>query len=694
MLDHALVLEHAAIGVFATNAAGDCTYVNRRWCEMSGQTPAQAMGTGWIAAIHVEDRARVGAEWSEAARAGEPFRTECRFQLPNQTALWIMVVATAVREAESVRGYVGTITDISERRPAEPNRLAERIRAGVEGMPDAFAVLDAVRDTDAEVCDFRIAEANTLLEGIWGRPRSHLIGALVSRVAPDLLGACARAVELGSPVSLEVDRESQILQAMILPVPDGVAVIFRDVTEQRLQRQELELRSVVMGHMADGVCVVREADQQIIYANARFCRVHGWDEGELDGNLVTVLRPTDLSPLEMEARRGGAQRLRAEGEMTMELRNGRKDGTSFFCQATSSALELPRQGRVWVVVLRDITAEKKASTDLSRLAFLVNSSGDAIVALDPDDRIVTWNDAAERLFGRSKEDVLGQSLGAVAPPDRAAHMLGLLAQAKAGERVDAWETSWRRPDDVTPVLSLQISPVIDGRGAAVGVSLIVRDVTARKEVERVIRDSLAQKDVLLREIHHRVKNNLQVISSLFSLQSRRLTDQGASAALRESQARVRSIALLHERLYRTGDVARVVMSDYARRLTVEVLRSCGSPERVRAEVEGGTVSLALDEAVPCGLILNELLTNAVKHAFPGERTGKVTVAFSQHEDWITLRVADDGTGLPDGAQPAAAPTLGMHLIHTLANQLDGVATFRSHNGTACEIRFPAKESRA
>jgi two-component sensor histidine kinase len=138
----------------------------------------------------------------------------------------------------------------------------------------------------------------------------------------------------------------------------------------------------------------------------------------------------------------------------------------------------------------------------------------------------------------------------------------------------------------------------------------------------------------------------------------------------------------------------VVMSDYARRLAVEVMRSCGSPERVSTEVEGGTVSLALDEAVPCGLILNELLTNAVKHAFPGERTGKVTVAFSQHEDWITLRVADDGAGLPAGAQPAAAPTLGMHLIHTLANQLDGVATFLSHNGTACEIRFPAKESHA
>lgn len=687
MLDHALVLEHAAVGVFATDAGGDCTYVNRRWCEISGQTPAQAMGRGWVSAIHVDDRERVGAEWYPAVRAGQPFCTECRAQRPDTT--WIMIVAAAVREADSVRGYVGTITDISERR-----RVADRIRTGMEGMPDAFAVLDAVLDAEGQVCDFRIAEANTLLEGIWGRPHSQLIGALLSQVAPDVIGACARAVELGSPRSLEVDRTSQILQAMILPVPDGVAVIFRDVSEQRLQQQELELRSVVMANMADGVCVVREADQRIIYANARFCRIHGWDEGELDGQSLSVLRGADSTPQELEARVAGGQRLRDEGEITLELRNGRKDGTSFTCQATSSTMELPGRGRVWVVVLRDLTAEKKASSDLSQLAFLVNSSGDAIVALDSEDVIVTWNDAAERLLGRRKAEVLGRPLAAVMPPERAADMRGLLARAKAGERVDTWETSWRRPDGNTPVLSLQISPVIDGRGAAVGVSLIVRDVTARKEAERVVRDSLAQKDVLLREIHHRVKNNLQVISSLFSLQSRRLADRGASAVLRESQARVRSIALLHEGLYRTGDVARVVMSDYARRLTVEVMRSCGSPERVRAEVEGGNVSLALDEAVPCGLILNELLTNAVKHAFPGDRTGKVTVGFAQEEDWITLRVADDGAGLPVGAEPAAAPTLGMHLIHTLASQLDGVATFRSDNGTACEIRFPAKESRA
>ena len=296
-------------------------------------------------------------------------------------------------------------------------------------------MLDALRDTEGKVCDFRIAEANTLLEGVWGRPRSELIGALVSRVGPDELGACARAAEVGSPCSLEVDRESQTLQASIVPVPDGVAVIFRDVTERRMQQQELELRGVVMGNMADGVCVVRESDQRIIYANPRFCRVHGWEEAELDGKLVTVLRPTDMTPIELEARRAGAQRLRDHGEMRMELRNGRKDGTSVICEATSSAMELPGRGRMWVVVMRDITAEKKASSELSRLAFLVDSSGDAIVALDPHDRIVTWNDAAERLFGRSKVDVLGQPLGAVAPHDRATHMLGLLDRVGAPDRL-------------------------------------------------------------------------------------------------------------------------------------------------------------------------------------------------------------------------------------------------------------------
>jgi len=224
---------------------------------------------------------------------------------------------------------------------------------------------------------------------------------------------------------------------------------------------------------------------------------------------------------------------------------------------------------------------------------------------------------------------------------------------------------------------------------------VMEDVTAlraaerdRDEQERAVHRSLAEKDVLLREIHHRVKNNLQVISSLLALKARRTRDPVAHDALRESQARVRAIAILHERLFRNDDLARVDMGEYARSVAGEVLRSFGARDRLDCRVSGPEMELSLDIAVPCGLILNELVTNAVKHAFPDERSGHITVTLAAEEEAVALTVADDGVG---DTGPLDKPgSLGVTLVRTLASQLDGEATFTVGEGTTCRVRFPAK----
>jgi PAS domain S-box-containing protein len=220
----------------------------------------------------------------------------------------------------------------------------------------------------------------------------------------------------------------------------------------------------------------------------------------------------------------------------------------------------------------------------------------------------------------------------------------------------------------------------------------VMDVTEAKAAEVALRRSLHEKEVLLKEIHHRVKNNVQVISSLLRLQAGRVSDPQVREVLLESHGRVRAIGLLHEKLYRAHDLARVDMDDYVRGLTTELLRTYGGAEgavRVTTDVRG--VSLGIDAAVPCGLIVNELVTNALKHAFPGG-SGRVEVRMRRDGALVEIAVADDGVGLPAGFDLAQVATLGLHLVRSLSRQLQATVLLERAGGTRCTIGFRVAET--
>jgi len=207
-----------------------------------------------------------------------------------------------------------------------------------------------------------------------------------------------------------------------------------------------------------------------------------------------------------------------------------------------------------------------------------------------------------------------------------------------------------------------------------------------------LRDALREKETLLQEIHHRVKNNLQVISSLINMQMRKLEPGSSRHALQECQSRVQAIALIHEKLYQSRDYSRVPFSQYAKGLAGDVFHAAGvSPGAVKLEVEVGEVALAVDKAIPCGLILNELITNALKHAFPQQRLGTVRVELEETAAGrVRLAVKDDGVGLPVDLDIRHSDTLGMQLICTLAEQLAArLEVSRTSGGTSFEVVFQA-----
>jgi two-component sensor histidine kinase len=203
--------------------------------------------------------------------------------------------------------------------------------------------------------------------------------------------------------------------------------------------------------------------------------------------------------------------------------------------------------------------------------------------------------------------------------------------------------------------------------------------------------TLRERDVLLQEVHHRVKNNLAAITSLIEMQTRLLPEGDGLHALEECHGRVHAIALIHEKLYQSKSYADVPFADYIRGLADDIFHATGaSPSAIALVLAIDEVVMTVDKAIPCGLILNELITNALKHAFPGGRQGTIRVELARTDGGLLrLVVADDGVGLPDGFAVQEARSLGLRLIGTLARQLDATLTVNRGKGASFELTFPA-----
>jgi two-component sensor histidine kinase/CheY-like chemotaxis protein len=214
----------------------------------------------------------------------------------------------------------------------------------------------------------------------------------------------------------------------------------------------------------------------------------------------------------------------------------------------------------------------------------------------------------------------------------------------------------------------------------------IRD--GRKQDEERIRASLREKEVLLKEVQHRVKNNLQVIASLLKLQSQYIKDAEARKLLNEGQNRIRAIALVHQKLYQSPDLARIGFAQYIRELAAQLFRSFGVlPESVSLKVNVHDVFLGIDTAIPCALIISELVSNSLKHAFPDGRKGEISIDFSSDGDQLSLTVSDNGVGIGESAKFPTTESLGWQLVNALTEQLDGRLELRNGSGTTFHVTF-------
>ncbi len=328
--------------------------------------------------------------------------------------------------------------------------------------------------------------------------------------------------------------------------------------------------------------------------------------------------------------------------------------------------------------------------ELSQLNSEVISGVNAgIVVYDKNLRHLIWNRYMEEMTGLLEESLLGKTFKESFPAFLQSKMPGAMEQALQGESVALPDIDfWIQETGKLRWLNGYCGPHRDTQGQIVGVIGVINEITERKEDEEALRAALKEKEVLLREIHHRVKNNLQVMSSLLSLQIDAIQDERTQAILQEMQIRVRSMALIHEELYQSKELSRVNFAEYIEKLASGLRQTYMMKANSFLHVDVEEIYLGVDIAIPCGLVISELVTNAYKYAYPAGHDGDITIRMHQTETGSNLlSVSDHGVGLPPDLDINNTETLGLQLVTILSRQLHAKLSVERTGGTDFRLEF-------
>lgn len=328
---------------------------------------------------------------------------------------------------------------------------------------------------------------------------------------------------------------------------------------------------------------------------------------------------------------------------------------------------------------------------------IVQTVRQPLLILDKDLRVLSANSAFYRTFQVAKEETENQSIYSLGNgqwniPQLRARLDYIFPKDTEFENFEVQHDFLHIGHKCMLLNARRI--VLDGTGTET-ILLSIEDITDRKRAEEQIKTSLKEKEILLKEIHHRVKNNLQIISSLLKLKDDSMVDEKALKFVRESQDRIRAMALVHEKLYASADLSQIDMEDYIQSLSAQLLRTYPEPENIDFKIKAAGIFLEVDTAIPCGLILNELISNIFKHAFPDGKSGRVVIDLrADSNNQLILVIQDDGIGIPKGIDIAKTKSLGLRLVHQLVDQLEGQLNLdRSSRRTKFIIRFPHKSPR-
>ncbi len=464
------------------------------------------------------------------------------------------------------------------------------------------------------------------------------------------------------------------------------AELERIYTEQALRESEEKYR-LLIENQTDMVTKV-DTNGYFMFVSHSFCEIFGKTESELIGKQF-------LPHIHKEDREKATRAMETLNKPPyscyIEQRYMTRKGMRWLGWSYKSVLDKNNNVISVIGVGRDVNerviAENQLSVSKARLEALIQSSPSAIIALNSDGVVILWNPAAERIFGWKAEEVIG-NFNPLMPKDKILSFKNRLKNKLYN--FETIEELKRLHKDGTLIdVSLASGPLKDEKGNIIGMTGIFTDITERKQAEKMIKQSLLEKEVLLKEIHHRVKNNMAIITGLLNLQSNAIKSKTNIAdAFKESVNRIRSMALVHEKLYKSDDFSKIEFREYIQSMANELVRSYDIYNKVNVVYDLEDVELDINQAIPCGLILNELVTNSLKHAFPNKDKGTLWIQLTiLSSNLLQLSVKDDGIGCKE-EKIENSNTLGIQLVKNLSQQIHGKMEYTCDNGSQFNISFP------
>ena len=424
----------------------------------------------------------------------------------------------------------------------------------------------------------------------------------------------------------------------------------------------------------------------IIFANPSFEKLSGYTTKEIIGKSPQIFFGPKSDPDRLIVLRNA---IRLSISHNTRVFKYKKDKSAYWAEV--AIIPIPDANgdfTHYYSVTRDISQERENEETLNLQSTILEQVQDAVIVFDKNRKVIYWNSFAEQLYQYRAYEMLGTRKFSELYHPSDAPIARKAIQTVMQEGFWKGEIQMIRKDGSVFTALVSNRLLLNREDDVIGYVEVSTDITHQKRTQTELEISLREKEVLLKEIHHRVKNNMQIISSLLYLQSMQSDDMIIQEALIESQNRVRSMSMVHEKLYRSTNLSRIAFDDYIRELTHELMNTwVGSDTVIRNHYEMEAVEIDIDKAIPCGLLVNELISNALKHGLKDQPSGLLAIKLKRHNNEIILTVENNGNPLPDNFDIGRTETLGMQLIASLTQQLNGDLTYKVKPHTIFELRF-------
>lgn len=474
------------------------------------------------------------------------------------------------------------------------------------------------------------------------------------------------------------------------------AELQREIAERKRAEEELkssEERLKVIFEFAPDGYYLNDLKGNFVDGNKAAEEIVGYKREELIGKnflKLTLLPPKQIPKAAAVLAKNALGMSSGPDEFTLN----RKDGNQVLVEINTFPVKFKRKTLV-LGIARDITerrrTEKALNEEKDKAQKYLNIAGVMIVAINTKEEITLINRKGCEILGYKKEELIGENwFDTCLPPDVRENERLVFKKLLAEERtpVEYYENPVLTKLAKEKVIAWNLIVLKDEKGNMTGTLSSGKDITDRKKAEEKLKASLEEKGVMLREIHHRVKNNMQIVSSLLRLQSQNIKNRKLLGMFSEAYNRIKSMALIHEGLYGSKDLAKINFADYVKKITTHLFSVYHRISKsIKLKLKVREIYFDINTAIPCGLIINELVTNSLKHAFFEGESGEISVKIEKSQDKFTMFVKDTGKGFPKDLDFLRAKTLGIQLVTDLVDQLDGRIRLYRKNGTKFKITF-------